>query len=60
MSECDDDECTQFFEFIHPANEALPYTYDTFDYDYCRDSGYDFMDSIAYADAVAQETMEVG
>ena len=33
----------EFFDFMHPWNVDLPYTYDTFDYDYCTvNSGYDF------------------
>lgn len=38
------------YAFIHPANDDLPYVYDTFDYDYCADVGMDFLDSVA-ADA---------
>ena len=30
-----------FYEFMHPWNDALPYTYDTFDFDYCADQGVD-------------------
>jgi hypothetical protein len=29
----------EFFKFIHPWTSTLPYTYDTFDYDYCVDQG---------------------
>ena len=32
----------EFMAFIHPWNEDLPYTYDTFDFDYCGDAGYPF------------------
>ncbi len=32
----------QFFEFIHPENDFLPYTYDTFDFDYCEERGFSF------------------
>jgi hypothetical protein len=35
----------EFYEFMHPWNVDLPYTYDTFDYDYCLSQGYDFMES---------------
>ncbi len=34
----------QFYDFIHPWNDDLPYTYDTFDYDYCSDAGLSFTD----------------
>lgn len=37
----------EFFEFISPWNDDLPYTYDTFDFDYCSKVGYDFLDSSA-------------
>ena len=30
-----------FYAFMHPWNDALPYTYDTFDFDYCEDQGVD-------------------
>jgi hypothetical protein len=33
----------QFYDFMDPWNDDLPYTYDTFDYDYCTDTGYDFL-----------------
>ena len=32
------------WEFMHPWNNELPYVYDTFDYQYCTDQGYDFLD----------------
>ena len=32
----------EFMSFIHPWNDDLPYTYDTFDFDYCADAGYPF------------------
>ena len=31
-----------FLSFTHPWNDDLPYTYDTFDFDYCADVGYAF------------------
>jgi hypothetical protein len=31
-----------FWALLHPWSDALPYTYDTFEYDYCADDGYDF------------------
>jgi hypothetical protein len=31
-----------FYEFIHPWSEDLPYTYDTWDFDYCSEQGYPF------------------
>ncbi len=34
----------EFYEFMHPWNSDLPYTYDTFDYDYCTEQGYGFDD----------------
>jgi hypothetical protein len=39
-----DDEYTNadFYEFIHPWSEDLPYTYDTWDFDYCADAGFSF------------------
>lgn len=49
----------EFYDFIHPSNELLPYTYDTFDYDYCKDEGYDFLDAVAMAEAADQEDEEV-
>lgn len=35
---------SEFFSFIHPLNEEMPYMYDTYDFDYCADQGYDFLD----------------
>lgn len=32
----------EFYDFMHPWNEALPYTFDTFDYDYCAEAGHSF------------------
>jgi hypothetical protein len=32
----------QFFDFIHPWNDDLPYIYDEFSFDYCSGKGYDF------------------
>eukprot|EP00595_Chromulina_sp_UTEXLB2642_P000635 CAMPEP_0196765246 /NCGR_PEP_ID=MMETSP1095-20130614/7870_1 /TAXON_ID=96789 ORGANISM="Chromulina nebulosa, Strain UTEXLB2642" /NCGR_SAMPLE_ID=MMETSP1095 /ASSEMBLY_ACC=CAM_ASM_000446 /LENGTH=405 /DNA_ID=CAMNT_0042122971 /DNA_START=677 /DNA_END=1894 /DNA_ORIENTATION=- len=32
----------EFYDFIHPWNDDLPYTYDTFDYDYCANEGMSF------------------
>ena len=31
-----------FYDFIHPWSEYLPYTYDTWDFDYCGDQGFSF------------------
>lgn len=31
-----------FFDFINPWNEDLPYVYDSYSYDYCADQGWDF------------------
>jgi hypothetical protein len=35
---------TEFYDFIHPWNEELPYIYDAYDFDYCSPYGYDFYD----------------
>ena len=43
----------EFYEFMHPWNEELPYTYDTFDFDYCADQGVDITD----ADTLLGKTM---
>jgi hypothetical protein len=32
----------EFYNFIHPWNNDLPYTYDTWDFDYCEEQGYSF------------------
>ena len=32
----------EFITFLHPWNPDLPYTYDTYDFDYCSDQGYPF------------------
>ena len=32
----------EFWEFMHPWTDSLPYTYDTFDFDYCDEQGYPF------------------
>jgi hypothetical protein len=34
----------EMWEFMHPWNTQLPYVYDTFDYQYCTEKGYDFLD----------------
>ena len=31
-----------FYDFIHPWSDDLPYTYDTWDFDYCADQGFSF------------------
>ena len=31
-----------FYEFIHPWSDDLPYTYDTWDFDYCTEQGFPF------------------
>jgi len=35
----------EFYDFMHPFNEELPYMYDNYDYDHCLEQGYDFFDS---------------
>lgn len=35
-----------FYTFLHPWNEELPYVYDTYDFDYCIEEGYDFNDGV--------------
>ena len=30
-----------FFRFIHPWNEELPYVFDSYDFQYCVNEGYD-------------------
>ncbi len=32
----------EFYDFIHPWSEVLPYTYDTWEFDYCSEQGYPF------------------
>jgi hypothetical protein len=32
----------EFYDFAHPWNDSLPYTYDSFDFNYCAYEGYDF------------------
>jgi hypothetical protein len=32
----------EFYDFIHPWTNDLPYTYDTWDFDYCADQGFSF------------------
>ena len=44
---------SEFYEFMHPWNEELLYTYDTFDFDYCADQGVDITD----ADTLLGKTM---
>ena len=31
-----------FYDFIHPWNDQLPYTYDAFDFEYCSSYNYTF------------------
>ena len=31
-----------FYNFIHPWSDDLPYTYDAWDFDYCADQGFSF------------------
>ena len=31
-----------FYDFIHPWSDDLPYTYDTWGFDYCADQGFSF------------------
>lgn len=40
----EDEEYTNkdFYDFIHPWSDDLPYTYDTWDFDYCADQGFSF------------------
>lgn len=35
---------SNFYTFLHPNNEELPYVYDTYDFDYCSTYGYDFLE----------------
>jgi hypothetical protein len=35
----------EFYDFIHPWTNDLPYTYDTWDFDYCEEQGYSFSGS---------------
>jgi len=35
----------EFYDFIHPWTNDLPYTYDTWDFDYCEEQGYSFTSS---------------
>uniref|UniRef100_A0A6C0KH90 Tyrosinase copper-binding domain-containing protein n=1 Tax=viral metagenome TaxID=1070528 RepID=A0A6C0KH90_9ZZZZ len=35
----------EFYDFIHPWTNDLPYTYDTWDFDYCAEQGYSFTDT---------------
>ncbi len=32
----------EFLSFLHPWTEALPYVYDSYDFDYCAEEGYVF------------------
>jgi len=36
----------EFYEYLDPSNEDLPYVYDHFNYDHCSDAGIDFLQSI--------------
>jgi hypothetical protein len=40
----EDEEYTNkdFYDFIHPWSQDLPYTYDTWDFDYCAYQGFSF------------------
>lgn len=40
----EDEEYTNkdFYDFIHPWSDDVPYTYDTWDFDYCADQGFAF------------------
>lgn len=42
LSDSDAYTNTEFWDFIHPWNDDLPYLYDTYDYDYCDEQGYSF------------------
>jgi hypothetical protein len=35
----------EFYKFINPWEETLPYIYDRYDYEYCAESGVDFLSS---------------
>lgn len=37
LNQDDDYTNAEFYDFMHPWSDDLPYTYDTFDYDYCKD-----------------------
>ena len=42
---------------MHPWNAELPYVYDTFDYKYCTDEGFDFLDYSTAAPSAAATTL---
>mmetsp|Transcript_8614 Transcript_8614/g.15249 ORF Transcript_8614/g.15249 Transcript_8614/m.15249 type:complete len:389 (+) Transcript_8614:217-1383(+) len=37
----------EFYQFLHPYNEELPYMYDNYDMDYCAEQGYDLLDFLS-------------
>jgi hypothetical protein len=43
----------EFFDFMHPWTESLPYVYDTFDFDYCADVGEAFDPYAVASDDIA-------
>jgi len=34
----------EYYDFMHPFTEDLPYLYDNYDFDHCLEQGYDFFD----------------
>lgn len=33
-----------FYEYIRPWNDDLPYIYHSYDFDYCSEQGYSFLE----------------
>lgn len=48
----------EMYYFLHPWNEELPYTYDTFDFDYCSEKGYDFLDFSTVDSSAKQQSLK--
>jgi len=45
----------EMYTFINPWNDDLPYTYDTFDFDYCQQDGYTFEPTDSAAKKIINE-----